>query len=252
MNGKGKMKRQLNIILIITLLFTACSSSKPQEDVDLQVQFDKAKISLEKKRYLRAQEEFNTIAIKGLHTDLGDDAQFYLAESYFLNKEYVLAIAEYDRLIRRMGFSEFVQKARWRICQCYVEQSPKFYHEQHSTDNALSKLQEFLDDYPNSEFAEEAMETIGELRNKLAKKLYETGRLYIKMEEYESAIIAYEDLLSKYYDTDFVSDSHVQIIKCYTLSDDLDKAKQYYLDNKKQIIKADQLAKAEKLVNKNR
>ncbi len=252
MNGKEKMKIQLSIILIFIFLFTACSSSRPQDDLDIQVQFDKAMKSLEKKRYLRAQEEFYTVAIKGLSTDLGDDAQFYLGESYFLNKEYVLAIAEYDRLIRRMGFSEYVQKARWRICQCYVKQSPKFYYEQSSTENALSKLQEFVDDYPNSEFTEEAIETIGELRNKLARKLYETGRLYIKMEEYESAIIAYKDLLSKYYDTDFVSDSHVQIIKCLKRSGELDKAKEYYFDNKKQIIKADQLAKAEKLINSDR
>jgi len=252
MNGKGKMKIKLSITLIITLLITACSSSKPDEDVDLQILFDKAMVSLEKKRYLRAQEEFNTVAIKGLHTDLGDDAQFYLAESYFFNKEYVLAISEYDRLIRRLGFSEFVPKSRWRVCQCYVKQSPKYFHEQYSTDNALSKLQEFVDDYPNSEFSEEAIETIEELRNKLAKKLYETGRLYIKMEEYEAAIFAYQDLLSKYYDTEIVSESHVQIIKCYTLSDEMDKANEYYVENKKQITKADQLAKAEKLLNTDR
>jgi len=248
--GKGIMKKQLIILLTIIFLFTACSSSKPQEDIDLQVLFNKAMTSLEKKRYLRAQEEFNNVAIQGLHTDLGDDAQFYLGESYFLNKEYVLAIAEYDRLIRRMGFSEFVQKGRWRICQCYVNQSPKFYHEQISTENALNKLQEFLDDYPDSEYANEAISTILELREKLAKKLYETGRLYIKMDEYESAIIVYQDLLSKYYDTDVVSATHVQIIKCYSKSGDLDKAKEYYSDNKSKITDADQLERANKILNK--
>lgn len=245
------MKKQIIIIVAIILLITACSSSKPQEDVDLQVLFDKAMISLEKKRYLRAQEEFNNLAIQGLHTDLGDDAQFYLGESYFLNKEYILAIAEYDRLIRRMGFSEFVQKARWRVCQCYVNQSPKYYHEQISTDNALSKLQEFLDDYPDSEYANEAISTISKLRDKLAKKLYETGRLYIKMDEYESAILAYQDLLSKYYDTDFVGDAHVQIIKCYSEMGDLDKANEYYFDNKSKITEDDQLSRVNKLLNGN-
>ncbi|MFQ6677913.1 MAG: outer membrane protein assembly factor BamD [Fidelibacterota bacterium] len=248
---KGIMKKQIIIIVAIILLITACSSSKPQEDVDLQVLFDKAMISLEKKRYLRAQEEFNNLAIQGLHTDLGDDAQFYLGESYFLNKEYILAIAEYDRLIRRMGFSEFVQKARWRVCQCYVNQSPKYYHEQISTDNALSKLQEFLDDYPDSEYANEAISTISKLRDKLAKKLYETGRLYIKMDEYESAILAYQDLLSKYYDTDFVGDAHVQIIKCYSEMGDLDKANEYYFDNKSKITEDDQLSRVNKLLNGN-
>ena len=244
------MKKRYFIILFTSLIITSCSSTKPEE-VDLQKQFDRATNYLEKKRYMRAQEEFNSVAIRGLHTDLGDDAQFYLGESYFLNKEYILAIAEYDRLIRRMGFSEYVQKARWRICQCYVEQSPKYYHEQSSTERALSKLQEFLDDYPNTEFHEEALTTITNMRNKLATKLYESGRLYVKMEEYASAIITYEDLLANYYDTELVDDAHLQIVKCHALAGEIEKAVDYLANNRKQFSKDDQLAEAEKFIKQN-
>ena len=244
------MKKRYFIILFTSLIITSCSSTKPEE-VDLQKQFDRAMNYLEKKRYMRAQEEFNSVAIRGLHTDLGDDAQFYLGESYFLNKEYILAIAEYDRLIRRMGFSEYVQKARWRICQCYVEQSPKYYHEQSSTERALSKLQEFLDDYPNTEFHEEALTTITNMRNKLATKLYESGRLYVKMEEYASAIITYEDLLANYYDTELVDDAHLQIVKCHALAGEIEKAVDYLANNRKQFSNDDQLAEAEKFIKQN-
>jgi outer membrane protein assembly factor BamD len=244
------MKKRYFIILFTSLIITSCSSTKPEE-VDLQIQFDRAMNYLEKKRYMRAQEEFNSVAIRGLHTDLGDDAQFFLGESYFLNKEYILAIAEYDRLIRRMGFSEYVQKARWRICQCYVEQSPKYYHEQSSTERALSKLQEFLDDYPNTEFHEEALTTITDMRNKLATKLYESGRLYVKMEEYASAIITYEDLLANYYDTELVDDAHLQIVKCHALAGEIEKAVDYLANNRKQFSNDDQLAEAEKFIKQN-
>jgi len=244
------MKKRYFIILFTSLIITSCSSTKPEE-VDLQKQFDRATNYLEKKRYMRAQEEFNSVAIRGLHTDLGDDAQFFLGESYFLNKEYILAIAEYDRLIRRMGFSEYVQKARWRICQCYVEQSPKYYHEQSSTERALSKLQEFLYDYPNTEFHEEALTTITNMRNKLATKLYESGRLYVKMEEYASAIITYEDLLANYYDTELVDDAHLQIVKCHALAGEIEKAVDYLENNRKQFSNDDQLAEAEKFIKQN-
>ena len=244
------MKKRYFLIILTFFLITSCSSTK-LVDEDLQVQFDRAMGYLEKKRYLRSQEEFNNVAIRGLHTDLGDDAQFYLGESYFLNKEYVLAIAEYNRLIRRMGFSDFVQKARWRICQSFVEQSPKYYHEQSSTERALSKLQEFLDDYPNTEFHEEALTTITEMRNKLSTKLFESARLYIKMEEYESAIITYEDLLAKYYDTEWVDDAHFQIVKCHVLSGDIDEAKEYLENYRNQISDDDLLAEAESFIIKN-
>ena len=71
------MKKRYFIILFTSLIITSCSSTKPVDE-DLQVQFDRAMNYLEKKRYMRAQEEFNSVAIRGLHTDLGDDAQFYL------------------------------------------------------------------------------------------------------------------------------------------------------------------------------
>jgi len=161
--------------MILILFSMRCASFKSNELVDIDVQFEKAKILLDKKKYLRAQEEFNDLVIRGTHSDLGDDSQFYLAESYFLNKEYLLAVAEYDRLIRRMGFSPYVEKSRWRVCQSYVKESPKYYKDQTNTQKALSKLQEFIDDYPNSEFKEEANTQISELRNKLAYKEYATG-----------------------------------------------------------------------------
>ncbi|MDP6134134.1 MAG: tetratricopeptide repeat protein, partial [Candidatus Marinimicrobia bacterium] len=78
-----------------------CAGSSPKDDRDFESQFKKAKTLLEKKKYIRAQEEFHLLVLKASHTDIGDDALFYLGESYFLNKEYPLAISQYDRLIRK-------------------------------------------------------------------------------------------------------------------------------------------------------
>jgi outer membrane protein assembly factor BamD len=222
--------------MILILGSIRCASFKSNEVGDIDVQFEKARIFLDKKKYLRAQEEFNNLVIRGTHTELGDDSQFYLAESYFLNKEYLLAIAEYDRLIRRMGFSPYVEKSRWRVCQSYVKESPKYYKDQTNTQKALSKLQEFIDDYPNSEYKDEANNQISELRNKLAYKEYATGVLYIKMEEYQSAIMSFEFLIDNYYDTEVLEKGHVGIIRCYALMDEYNKAEDYYNNHLSEIF----------------
>jgi len=236
--------------MILILFSMRCASFKSNELVDIDVQFEKAKILLDKKKYLRAQEEFNDLVIRGTHSDLGDDSQFYLAESYFLNKEYLLAVAEYDRLIRRMGFSPYVEKSRWRVCQSYVKESPKYYKDQTNTQKALSKLQEFIDDYPNSEFKEEANTQISELRNKLAYKEYATGVLYIKMEEYQSAIISFEFLIDNYYDTEVLEKGHVGIIRCYSLMDEFNKAESYYNDHSSAILSNDLKETAQAYIQK--
>jgi len=236
-------KTYLLLFLFSGLLFIGwgCASNADDTDDDLQERFNRGKAFLEKKKYLRAQEEFNYVVVSGSHTDLGDDAQFYLGESYFFNKEYILAIAEYDRLVRRMGFSPYVEKARWRICQSYVEESPKYYHDQEYTRKALEKLQEFIEDYPQSEYREEALKTVAELRNKLAKKIYETSLLYIKMEEYKSAIITLEDLINSYYDTDYIGLAHVEVIRCHSLLNEIEEAETYY-QKVEPILKDKQLA----------
>ncbi len=236
--------------MILILFSMRCASFKSNELVDIDVQFEKAKILLDKKKYLRAQEEFNDLVIRGTHSDLGDDSQFYLAESYFLNKEYLLAVAEYDRLIRRMGFSPYVEKSRWRVCQSYVKESPKYYKDQTNTQKALSKLQEFIDDYPNSEFKEEANTQISELRNKLAYKEYATGILYIKMEEYQSAIMSFEFLIDNYYDTEVLEKGHVGIIRCYSLMDEFNKAESYYNDHSSKIVSNDLKETAQAYIQK--
>ena len=69
-----------------------------------------------------------------------------------------------------MTFSPHVRLARYRICQSYEKSSPKFYFDQDATDRAIQKYQEFIEDFPDSEYRDEATATIHELRNKLSQK----------------------------------------------------------------------------------
>ena len=147
----------------------------------------------------------------------------------------LLAIAEYDRLIRRMSFSPYVEKARYRICESYVILSPKYFRDQTYSEKAIEKLQEFIDDYPNSDKREEAQNNIKILRNKLSRKAYDTGILYIKMEEYTSALIAFKQVLDLYYDSEYNELAHMKTIACYIYRNEFEEAQKYY-DEKRSFI----------------
>ena len=103
-----KNKRSLIIVLIISLLGCA------KQDIDLSIddineRYNKGLELLKKRKYYRSQEHFQYVLLRGRHTDIGDDAQFHLAEAYYLNKEYDTAISEFDKLIRQMSFSPHVR-----------------------------------------------------------------------------------------------------------------------------------------------
>lgn len=239
----------LTSILISLGIIVNCAGKKPVDRLPLEERYKRGQKYLENKKYYKAQQEFQIIVLSGSHTEWGDDAQFYLAESYFKNKEYILAISEYERLTRKMKYSPYVENCRWRICEAYVAESPIYYHDQSNTHKALQKLQEFIDEYPDSEFRDDANNTIKRLRHKLAEKMFETALLYIKLHAYDSAIVAFENLLGQYYDTDLAEEAHVGIIRSYLLMKKVEEAKNYYQSHENKIISSDLKAKSLENIN---
>ena len=231
MNETNKLAMKYSFFIFLAI-FISCSSNTTRRDIDYNSEFENGKIALGKKKYIKAQDHFNAVVIGASHTELGDDALFYLGESFFYSKDYLLAISEYDRLIRKMPFSPFIEKARYRICEAYLTISPKYFNDQTYSEKALEKLQEFIDDYPNSDERKKAEIDIKELRNKLSHKAYESGVLYMKMEEYKAALLAFNQVIELYYDTDFIELAHLKTIACYIKTNDFEVAVNYYANNR--------------------
>ena len=213
-----RIKNTTSLTPLLSLLigFSFIGCAKEEIDLskdDIQERYDKGMELMERRKYYRAQEHFQYVLLRSRHTDIGDDAQFHLADAYYLNKEYESAISEYDKLVRQMSFSPHVRLARYRICQSYEMSSPKFYFDQEATNRAIQKYQEFIEDFPDSEYREEATATISGLRNKLSYKLFESAVLYVKMEEYDAAINYLEDLLELYFDTEFADPARLMMVE---------------------------------------
>ena len=228
------------LIICISIILSGCGISNPFDDnIPYKTRFDDGLAFFEEEKFVKASQQFNIIVERASHTDLGDDALFFLAESYFLNEDYDLALIEFEKLVSRMGFSPYIEKSRWRICETLMLLSPNFYHDQDSSIKAITQIQEFLDDFPNSEYSKDADKLINELRTRLAEKNMETGKLYIKLKAYDSAMTSYEIVVNEYYDTKFFNDANMEIIRCLVLLKKSDEAKQFLADlemNEKSIV----------------
>lgn len=228
------------ILFCISILLSSCGISNPFDDnIAYKTRFDDGLAFFEEENYVKASQQFSIIVDRASHTDLGDDALFFLAESYFLNKDYDLALVEFEKLVSRMGFSPYIEKSRWRICETLMLLSPNFYHDQESSKKAISQIQEFLDDFPNSEYSKDADKLINELRTRLAEKNMETGKLYVKLKAYDSAIVSYKIVVNEFYDTKFFNDANMEIIRCLALQKKSDEAKKYLTEleiNEKSVV----------------
>jgi len=108
------------LILAIILLGLSLQQCANQKDVleasNISDTYQRGLDYFEKDNYLKAEEVFTFIIYNDPGGAYADDAQFQLAETYFEREEYLLAISEYDRLIRRMKNSSFVEDASvWNV-----------------------------------------------------------------------------------------------------------------------------------------
>lgn len=183
----------------------------------MEVAYDKAMAFYEKEDYNEAANAFETVVQIARGTEYGQDAQFYLAESYFKDGRYLLAASEYERFISLFPRVEKRQEAQFKEAYCYYKLSPRYKLDQKYTRTSIEKFQLYNSRYSNSERADEAGKYISELREKLAKKLYYSADLYMRTDRYEAAIIYYELAIDKYPETIWAQRALVDEIKTYNI-----------------------------------
>tara|TARA_R110000868_G_scaffold304437_26_gene565485 strand:+ start:19286 stop:20143 length:858 start_codon:yes stop_codon:yes gene_type:complete len=192
--------RYLSIALFSTImLFTACKNKdlvRPGEPIE--VAYDKSVALFEKGKYGDAAYGFNLVTRVGRGTTFAEDAQFFLAESYYNDKQYILAASEYERYISYYPRNPKREEVEYKRALCYYQQSPRYRLDQSATGRAIELFQLFNTKYPNSEFVLESASKIDELRNKLARKNYESAEFYLRTDRFLAATIYYDQTIDKY------------------------------------------------------
>jgi outer membrane protein assembly factor BamD len=92
---------------------------------------------------------------------------------------------------------------------CYYELSPSSHLDQRYTRKSIDEFQNFVEYYPLHELAFDAEEKIRELNTRLAKKAYDTARLYVRMGYLRAALISFDIVIEKYHDTEFSPDAYL-------------------------------------------
>lgn len=165
--------------------------------------FAYAKKLYDNEDYQEAVNEFANIILQYPGNQVVDDAQFYLGQTRFKRKEYILAGYEYSKLIKNMPASTHVPEAQFMLADCYYELSPDFTLDQRYTKNAVKEFQSFIDFFPTNEKVPDAEVKIQELNDKLAHKEFNTAYIYEKLEDYKASLIYYNNVIDIYHDTKY-------------------------------------------------
>ena len=212
------------LILIVSFFLFYCGGNSPSADWTAKDFFHQAKEKYDDESYFDAVNDFTVVLLRFAGSTVADSAQYYLADSHYMMGDYLIAGVEFEKLVNNMPESPLVKKAQYRLAQSYKELSPRSSLDQKYTSKAIREYQYFIEEYPTDSLKEKAEKQISALRNKLGKKEYENAEIYRKMSEYSAAIIYYDLVLEKYYDTDWADDAQFGKIQTYIDEENIEQA----------------------------
>ena len=133
--------------------------------------------------------------------------QFMVAQSHYNTKQYSLAAYYFDKFVKNYPKSSKVEEAAYLSAYSYYLASPVHSLDQKDTEEAITALQNFIFTYGESDKVGEANNNIEDLTLKLEQKAYDVAYGYYHRQNYVSAIVAFDNLLSEYLGTSLREDA---------------------------------------------
>lgn len=198
------MKLRIAFLLIISsvILTTSCSKyQKLLKSSDNELKYNKAIEYYQNKKYYKAQQLFDQILVSYRGTEKAELISYYSADCYYQQGDYILSGYYFKNFANNYPMSKLAEEAAYLSAYCNYLESPRSSLDQSNTKDAISSLQLFINQYPQSEKVEQCNILIDELRAKLEKKAIDIALLYFKMEDYKAAIVAFGNVLKEYPST---------------------------------------------------
>ena len=170
--------------------------------------------------YLKAQTLFELVigAFRG-RPEL-ESIYFKYADTYYQLGRFILAAYYFQNFSNTFPTSPLREEADFMAAFANYELSPSYRLDQQYTQAAIDGFQLFVNSYPQSDRVGLCNQLIDELRRKLENKAYKTGELYFDLRQYQSATLAFENLLIDFPDTDNGEQVRYMIVRsAYLLAD---------------------------------
>lgn len=193
------MKKYIIGIFAIALVSSCVSQQeKAMKSADKNFILQTANENFAKKKWRNALALYDRLPNLVAGTDDAPNVVFNSAYANYYDKNYKLAGHQFKNFTVSFPQDKRVEEAAYMSALCYYEGSMDYNLDQTSTEMAINELQEFINNYPNSDKSKNISQLIDELSYKLEFKAYENAKQYYKMGDYKSTIVAFENVLEDF------------------------------------------------------
>jgi outer membrane protein assembly factor BamD len=206
-----------SVVLLGSLQAEAAWKSRRRKRYDCARQLQRALTRYEKGRFNEVKAILAETKMQCNGHNAMDSILYYLGIAKLKTRSPQEAKIEFERLVIDFANSAFHEEALFRIGHCSYAASNPPMRDQSTTRDAVRELNNFIDTYPESPFADSAQKYLKKSYEKLAEKEYRNARFYEKIEKWESAIVYYRELITAYPESKYVPESKYAIAHALNL-----------------------------------
>lgn len=189
------------VYLIITLaIFSSCSEyQKVLKNEEIAPKFKMGEALYNEGKYAKANRLFAQIVPNYRGKPQAEKLMYLYSNSFYKMKDYYTSGYQFERFAASYPKSEKIEEASFLGAKSYYMLSPVYSKDQKETVEAIEKLQNFINLYPESEYSVEANKLVKELDFKLEKKAFEIAKQYnriaFRSDELEAAIKSFDNFI---------------------------------------------------------
>lgn len=152
-------------------------------------------------------------------TSKGEESVYLLASCYYQLNDWVMASQYYQNYYKTYSKGLYAEEARFRSGRALYQDTPDPRLDPTSTYGAITELQQFLELYPGSRYADEANEMIYAMYDRLVEKEMGTATLYYNLgnymgNNYQAGIVTAQNALKNFPYTKYREELSMLILRC--------------------------------------
>ena len=230
------------LILMVLLLNISCSTnSEKDEFIERNVAeiYNSAMSLLDKKKYNKASNEFEEVERQHPYSIWATRAQLMSAYVKYKLNAYDSSISASKRYIELHPGANDIDYAFYLIALCYYEQINDFRRDQTNTKDAEIYFNSLIRRFPNSEYTKDSKLKLDLVKDHLAAREMNVGRIYQDLDNSIAAINRFKTVVDSYSQTSHLPEALARLTELYFMLGLYEQAKVYasvlghnYPDNK--------------------
>jgi outer membrane protein assembly factor BamD len=157
----------------------------------------------QRKKYEKAGEAFQNLKDRFPYNPYAIVAELKLADSHFLNKEYLQAATAYKEFENLHPANEIIPYVIFQMGMCYFKQMPTIDRDQSYALRVVQEFERLIKNYPQSEYVPQAEANLIKAKKNIAAHEFYIGEFYFNKKNYAGALARFEGIIRDFPDSSY-------------------------------------------------